>query len=315
MRKARNSAAHNIVPSDSLSTSAANLRAKNSSSSLVVLTRRGERSVGFFSILRKSVATKRLSSQTRGVTLQTRARASGRITSATFGGDQLSSPGRGVSPIPLGKKAVSIGNGVFVFEVAKRVDYRALARDAVDKVKAADESAAVIFLTTIIERVANGRSVTISQQPRCRLDKESDAIACDPLAAARARGRRYALEQYEDPDNLALLEARDYAGRNERAINELRQRGELYALLPPGKTRGFRYPKWQFDAAPNRIQDALRPFVEVGANCWVIHSFLLRKRDVLKGRSPAEVVLDDNDDIKLVVDLAESDLSGDQGAQ
>jgi hypothetical protein len=91
----------------------------------------------------------------------------------------------------------------------------------------------------------------------------------DPLAAAHMRGRRFSLEQYECPDNLTLLDARDVAGRNERSINEERQKGELYALLPPGKTRGFRYPKWQFDASSERLKSVLRPFVDANANCWV----------------------------------------------
>ena len=86
-------------------------------------------------------------------------------------------------------------------------------------------------------------------------------------------------------------------------------------MLPPGKTRGFRYPKWQFDAASDRLKAALRPFVDANANCWVIHAFMMRKRDVLGGKSPAEVILGDQHDIRSVIELAESDRSGEQGAQ
>jgi hypothetical protein len=39
-------------------------------------------------------------------------------------------------------------------------------------------------------------------------------------------------------------------------------------------------------------------------NPWVLHSFRLRDREVLNGRSPAEVTLDETADIQLVVSLA-----------
>lgn len=136
----------------------------------------------------------------------------------------------------------------------------------------------------------------------------------DPLATARARGQLYAAKTYESAENLTLLDAKSYAGRNERTINEERQRGDLYALLPVGKTRGFRYPMWQFEAEPDRLRTALRPFVDAESSCWVIHSFFERKRDVLGGRSPAEVVLDSSSDIQTVVDLAHRELAGEQGA-
>jgi hypothetical protein len=136
----------------------------------------------------------------------------------------------------------------------------------------------------------------------------------DALAAARARGRRFAVEDYRSPDNLALLDARDYAGRNERTINEKRQKGELYALLPPGKERGFRYPKWQFDADPVRLIAVLGPFASAKENSWVIHSFMRSKRGELDGHSPAEVILDTHADLGRVVDLAEQEVSGEQGA-
>jgi hypothetical protein len=111
----------------------------------------------------------------------------------------------------------------------------------------------------------------------------SVGTAAASLAAASARGRRYVLKQYENPGNLALLDARDYSGRNDQAIIELHHEGHLYALLPPGKARGFRYPKWQFEVSADRLTAALRAFVDVRANRWVIHSFMLRRRDVLGG--------------------------------
>ncbi len=196
---------------------------------------------------------------------------------------------------------------------AKDLDFRILAEETLSEVKNVDDSTAVAILASYFKTVSAAAkpATTNMRQPRSRTDDAVD----DPLVAARARGRRYALDQYESPDNLALLEARDYAGRNERAINELRQSGQLYALLPPGKTRGFRYPKWQFDASADRLKAVLVPFTEANANCWVIHSFMTRKRDALGGLSPAEVVLDEGEDIERVIKLAQDDLAGEQGAQ
>ncbi|WOD14154.1 hypothetical protein [Paraburkholderia kirstenboschensis] len=200
------------------------------------------------------------------------------------------------------------------YALYKDLDFRVLAEETLFKVNGVDYSTAVDLLTTVIKSVSIGKPATAKRRKSFSRE-ESAPVVDDPLAAARARGRRYALEQYENPANLALLEARDYAGRNERSINELRQSGQLYALLPPGKTRGFRYPKWQFDAEPDRVKAALKPFVEANANCWVIHSFMTRKRDSLGGRSPADVVLDESVDIMSVVELAQRDLVGEQGAQ
>ncbi|MDQ7979860.1 hypothetical protein QYH69_21710 [Paraburkholderia sp. SARCC-3016] len=272
---------------------------------------------GRFLIIKGNSPKTRNGVQNLGVVVQKHVKTKGLITHSKrrIGETIQSGKWKTTDPALFGKELVRKGNRIYVYESSKRPDYRSLAQEALKRVKTADDSTALEFLTTIIKGVSSGKSVIISERPRYRSNEATGTVAGDPLASARARGRRYALDQYENPDNLALLEARDYAGRNERSINELRQSGELYALLPPGKTRGFRYPKWQFDAAPNRIKAALRPFVEANANCWVIHSFMTRTRDTLKGKSPAEVILDDSQDIKSVIDLAESDLSGEQGAQ
>jgi hypothetical protein len=200
------------------------------------------------------------------------------------------------------------------FKPMKIVDYRDLAQETLNKLAEEAGSTAVDYLAAVFAKLSAGTIPKIAKDVRPLAREETSTESTDPLAAARARGRRFALEQYESPDNLGLLEARAYAGRNERSINEQRQNGELYALLPPGKTRGFRYPKWQFDAPPERLKAVLRPFVDANANCWVIHSFMMRKRDALQGKSPADVILDDKADVKSVIDLAECDLTGEQGA-
>jgi len=193
-------------------------------------------------------------------------------------------------------------------------DVRELAIKTVRMLGADRVEEAVEYLTAVFKSVSTG-NVPDQDSANIAVDAQKSGIAAaDPLAAARARGRRFALEEYESPDNLALLDARDYAGRNERTINEQRQKGELYALLSPGKTRGFRYPKWQFDATPERLVCVLRPFVEANANSWVIHSFMRRKRDEINGKSPAEVILDEGASIAPVQALAARDIAGEQGA-
>ena len=84
-------------------------------------------------------------------------------------------------------------------------------------------------------------------------------------------------------------------------------------MLPPGKTRGFPYPKWQFDAHPERLKAVLRRFVDANAHCRVIHSFMMRRHDALLDQSPADAILDESVDVKQVIDLAQRDLSGEQG--
>ena len=224
-------------------------------------------------------------------------------------------PAGRVAPPTRVSESLAARMRLYKFRSPKTADFRGLALVTLKQVRTDIDSRAVDYLATVIRHLSTGKIFVASTVPLPQPVEQTSAVTNDPLAAARARGRKYALEQYEHPDNLGLLDARDYAGRNERSINELRQGGELYALLPPGKTRGFRYPKWQFDAVPDRLKAVLRPFVEAKANCWVIHSFMTRKRESLGGQSPAERILDDTQDIKSVIALAESDLTGEQGAQ
>ncbi|SDF78009.1 hypothetical protein SAMN05216466_10151 [Paraburkholderia phenazinium] len=193
-------------------------------------------------------------------------------------------------------------------------DVYRLALRTVQLLGAAPEQRVVDYLKAAFNTVSTGNVPSPDADTAPNENPNAVTSTPDPLAAARARGRRSALEEYESPDNLTLLDARDYAGRNDRTINEQRQRGELYALLPPGKTRGFRYPKWQFDVDPHNLASVLCPFVEARANAWVIHSFMRRKRDELGGKSPADVMLDERSSIAPVVDLAVRDLCGEQGA-
>lgn len=142
----------------------------------------------------------------------------------------------------------------------------------------------------------------------------TDAIAADPLQAARNRGERQAAAEWEKPENLSLKAAAEYAGRSDRAINDERQQGRLYALVLPGKEFGYRYPQWQFSAEPERMAATLQPFIRAEASCWVIHSFLRSPHMALGGISPRERILDPTYPIELVVRLAAERYRCDQGA-
>ncbi len=136
----------------------------------------------------------------------------------------------------------------------------------------------------------------------------------DPLRAARERGRQFALDEWAKPENLPLREAAAYASRSDRAINEARLKGRLYALVPPGKQRGLRYPQWQFDAEPDRLAEVLAPFVQNHASCWVVHNFMQRPLEAIGDSRPMDWILDGSKPIALLVAAAGNRFAGDQGA-
>ncbi|MFC5429577.1 hypothetical protein ACFPTO_12320 [Paraburkholderia denitrificans] len=105
-------------------------------------------------------------------------------------------------------------------------DFLDLAKRTVEHLPDTIEGRAV-HLSGLFARVASGEppAAIFKAMPALAAKPREQVAPADPLAAARARGRRHALELYEHPDNLTLLDARDYAGRNERKINEQRQAG------------------------------------------------------------------------------------------
>lgn len=139
-------------------------------------------------------------------------------------------------------------------------------------------------------------------------------LLADALQGARDRGMRQAVAQWEEPENLPLKAAAEYAGRSDRVINEERQKGRLYALVLPCKSRGCRYPQWQFDAEPERVAAVLAPFNQAGASCWVVHNFLHRPHEMLGGVAPRERILDSTYSIDRIVRVAADRYRGDQGA-
>lgn len=140
--------------------------------------------------------------------------------------------------------------------------------------------------------------------------------ALDPLSAARQRGTQYALNEWQKPENLSLQTAAAYAGVSDNTINTRRQRQQLYALVAPNKSRGFRYPQWQFDVDADRLSAAVTTFVVAGQkNSWVLHSFMTRPSPELDGMRPCDYIADRSKDLKRLVQIMQRRFSsGDQGA-
>lgn len=143
---------------------------------------------------------------------------------------------------------------------------------------------------------------------------QGEPLTQDPLQAARDRGKHQALVELQRPENLSLRDAATYSGRSDRAINEARLKGQLYALVPPGKQRGLRYPQWQFDAEADRLTAALAPFIEAGASCWVVHNFMQRPLEALGDVRPMDWIADASKPIESVVLAVGNRYAGEQGA-
>jgi len=159
--------------------------------------------------------------------------------------------------------------------------------------------------------VQQGETGGYAASPAARRNTSDTA---HPLDAARERGRLSALQEWENPANLPLKEAATLAGRSDRMLNLDRQAGRLYALVLPGRERGFRYPSWQLSVDSNRLAAALAPFVQAGASCWVTHSFMHRQRDDLQGLTPAQWIADPARPIEAVVQVAQARYRDEQGA-
>lgn len=77
---------------------------------------------------------------------------------------------------------------------------------------------------------------------------------------------------------------------------------------------GVCYPKWRFDAPPERLARALRPFIEAKPNCWVIHSFMMGRFATLHGDVLANLILDRTHGLGAAINLAEQWLDCETGA-
>lgn len=141
-------------------------------------------------------------------------------------------------------------------------------------------------------------------------------VSADPLAAARQRGIDYALTEWQKPENLTLQAAASYAGVSDNTINTRRQTCQIYALVAPNRSRGFRYPHWQFDVDATRLAAAIKAFSDAGQeNSWVLHNLLMRPTPELDDIRPCDYIADSSLDIKRLVQFIQRRfMGGDQGA-
>ena len=141
-------------------------------------------------------------------------------------------------------------------------------------------------------------------------------VSADPLAAARQRGIDYTLTEWQKPENLTLQAAASYAGVSDNTINTRRQSRQIYALVAPNRSRGFRYPQWQFDVDAARLAAAIKAFSDAGQeNSWVLHNLLMRPTPVLDDIRPCDYIADSSLDIKRLVQFIQRRfMGGDQGA-
>lgn len=134
------------------------------------------------------------------------------------------------------------------------------------------------------------------------------------LEQARARGAAGMHIELASPDNLPLSEAALKSKRSEKHVNNLRNAGRLYALVFEGSGRGFRYPSWQFNVNPVRLETVLAALSAKGVSCWAMHDFLMRPHADL-GMSPRQAIVDDKFDIgRIVAAVHQRFDDADQGA-
>jgi hypothetical protein len=140
--------------------------------------------------------------------------------------------------------------------------------------------------------------------------------AADPLAAARQRGADYAQAEWKKPEYLTLQAAASYAGVSDNTINTRRQTQQIYALVAPNRSRGFRYPQWQFDVDSTRLAAAIKAFSDAGQeNSWVLHNFLMRPTPELGDVRPCDYIADSSMDINRLVQFIHRRFErSDQGA-
>lgn len=212
--------------------------------------------------------------------------------------------------VALGEIHVQVGGKISDPEAARRVVADQLLERVIQLAR--DETRIRPFTVAFLDSLILGAAEALKGPGA--IARDASMIAGDPLQAARDRGRHQALAELQRPENLSLRDAATYAGRSDRAINEARLQGQLYALIPPGKQRGLRYPQWQFDAEAARLAAVLAPFIEAGASCWVVHNFMQRPLHALGDARPMDWILDASKPVEPVVQAVKDRYAGEQGA-
>ncbi|WP_087686555.1 hypothetical protein [Pandoraea sp. PE-S2R-1] len=137
----------------------------------------------------------------------------------------------------------------------------------------------------------------------------------DTMQAAQDRGAQYISDEWAQPENLPLAQAANKSGLSGTTINRGRHDGRFYALLPPGQTRGRRYPEWQFNLSdPERLTIVLKAFRDHDASCWVIHNFMTRPLQAIGAQVPIERIRVVDEPLQPVIDAIRRRYTDEQGA-
>lgn len=180
---------------------------------------------------------------------------------------------------------------------------------------------------------SNGRPVVVRRPPKIplgRLKRETLAAlvervideklaqrmpaTSEAVVAARERGASWARGEYANPANLTLEQAADHVGVSTRIINERRNEGRYYAILPQGQQRGYRFPVWEFDAPADRVAAVFSLTRSVAASGWGVHLFMLSPSSHLNGMAPWEWIADSARDLESVLRLARARFTSNQAA-
>ena len=145
-------------------------------------------------------------------------------------------------------------------------------------------------------------------------DLEVSHTVPDSLLPALARGREVKAAEFAKATNLTLEEAARAAHKSDRSVNEERIKGQWYALLPDGKTRGYRYPEWQFNVPRERLLPVLQALRDQTVPTWAQHRFLTRPSMFLPNEAvPSEVIANESIPIEIVLSAINNRFRSDQG--
>lgn len=134
------------------------------------------------------------------------------------------------------------------------------------------------------------------------------------LSAARARAFEFQKHELANPDNLDLENAARLFGRSIESILNDVEAGYLYVLDTGAAFDRAVYPRWQFEADPSRLANAIKPWRIARGSYWVMHGFFVRPNMQLMDTSPAEWILNPRLDMQRLMDLTTTRLFSDQGA-
>jgi len=126
------------------------------------------------------------------------------------------------------------------------------------------------------------------------LDEAAAALERELLAKGRLSQR----EILGSDEMLTLDEASNVSGIPVRTLSQMRADGRLLALARPGALKGFRFPRWQFDARVLPVMpDILAAFGQ--SRTWQVRDFLTHREPLLAGRVPLDEIRSGHEDAVL----------------